>query len=781
MATTGLARLLLAVSALLVIVPAAAAAPPGGAGAPELARSVAHDTSPALRDMPALPPAAGPKFRERRFLRIPPSRFPRGPVDADPVVQSAPGAPATPSTAENFDGIGSAQQSTIVDWILPPDTVGAIGPNHYVQAVNITFAVFQRDGTRVYGPVAINTLWQGFGQTCGVSNDGDPMVVYDHLADRWLVSQLAIPNFPSGPFYQCVAVSTTGDPLGAWHRYEFVISPDKLNDYPKFGLWPDAYYYSVNQYANCRDNFPFGFTCDWAGPRVVAFERAAMLAGLPTRTVAFEKPGNLGGLLPSSFDGPAPAAGTPNYFAQVEDGAWYNPAVADRLQIWAFQVDWSVDPAVASFGPSQATDPNTSAVLVPTAPFDSNMCDYARNCIPQPGTDIFGFPSPPVDALSDRLMHRLQYRNFGTHESLVTNHTVDAGGDRGGVRWYELRKLPGGEWTIHQQGTFAPADGDHRWMGSVAMDQAGNIALGFSVSSLTTWPSIRYTTRESFDPLGEMSQEATLVAGAGAQLDSSGRWGDYSAMSVDPTDDCTFWYTQQYYSELEFFFGRNWRTRIASFKLPSCGTPAVPSVSIADATVTEGNAGTVAATFMVTLSAPSAQTVTVAYATADGTAVAGSDYVATSGTLTFDPGTVSQPVTVTVNGDALNEADETFFVNLGAPTNATIADGQGRGTIVNDDPAPNASITVVKPNGRESWRIGQTRQIQWTSTGVAGAVRIDLARDGVNFTQTIAGSTVNDGVDLWTVTGPATSSARIRVCTVDLAVCDASNGVFKIR
>lgn len=195
--------------------------------------------------------------------------------------------------------------------------------------------------------------------------------------------------------------------------------------------------------------------------------------------------------------------------------------------------------------------------------------------------------------------------------------------------------------------------------------------------------------------------------------------------------------------------------------------------------VTEGNAGTADAVFTVSLSAASAEPVTVAFATADGSATAGSDYVATSGTLVFDPGTTM--LTVTVNGDTLYEPDETFSVDLGNATNATIADAQGQATIRNDDSAPNASIRVSSPDGRENWRVGQNRTIQWTSTGVAGNVRIDLARDGTSYTEQIAGSTVNDGVDLWSVTGPATTSARIRVCTTDLAVCDASDGVFRIR
>jgi len=775
----------LAIVAALVALTSLPAGAAPSAGDPEIARPTAHDTSPALRHMPALAPKTeGPKGPLTHFTRIPPSRIPHGKLVLDPVLQSTPGPLLTPSTTTNFEGTASVEQSASIGWVLPPDTNGAIGRTHYVQLVNVVLSIFQRDGQRVYGPVAINTLWQGFGQVCGVRNDGDPIVLYDHLADRWFISQLAIPNFPNGPFYQCIAVSTSSDPLGSYHRYEYVISDTKLNDYPKFGVWPDGYYYSVNQFDNCRDELPpFGLiVCDWAGPRVAVFERSQMLNGAPARMVAFEKsPANLGGLLPASLDGPAPPAGTPNYFTQVDDGAWFNPAVADRLQVWGFHVDWTLDPPAASFGPSSATDPDVSAVVLPTAPFDSNMCDYQENCIPQPGQDFFGFPSPAVDALADRLMHRLQYRSFPTYDSIVANHTVDVGGDHAGVRWYELRKDASGAWSIYQQGTYAPNDGDHRWMGSIAMDQTGNIALGYSVSSATTWPSIRYVTRTPIDPLGELGQEATIVAGSGAQLDSSGRWGDYSAMSVDPLDDCTFWYTQEYYAELEYVYGRNWRTRIASFKLPSCGAPTVPSISISDVTVTEGNTGTVSAVFTVSLSTATSSVVTVNYGTADGTATAGSDYVATSGTLTFAPGTTTQLVSVTVNGDTAPEGDETFFVNLSNAVGATIADAQGVGTIRNDDSAPTGTITVVNPNGGEQWRVGQSRNVQWTSSGVAGNVRIDLARDGVNYTESIAGATANDGIQRWTVTGPVTSSARIRVCTTNLTVCDTSNGTFRIR
>jgi hypothetical protein len=611
----------------------------------------------------------------------------------DPVVQEAPGAASPPSTSQNFEGISSDDQVAALGVVvLPPDTTAGVGPNHIVQWVNISFAVYSKTGVKLYGPAAGNTLWQGFGGPCETQNDGDPIVRYDRLADRWLMSQLAVPNFPDGPFYQCIAVSKTGDPLGQYYRYAFVISDTLLNDYPKFGVWPDGYYMAVNHFS-CYDAIPpLGFiSCDWAGQGVYAFQRDLMLQGLPAPMVGFRlDASNLGGMLPSDLDGPPPPAGTPNHFVQVDDDAWLQPndpwgPDLDRLQVWAFQVDWA-SPLSSTF--SQAT-------VLQTEPFDSNMCGYSPNCIPQPGVDILGLPSPPVDALADRLMYRLQYRNFGSYQTLVTNHTVDVNGaDHAGIRWYELRDSGTG-WTIQQQGTYAPADTIHRWMGSIATDQASNMALGFSAGNLTTSPSIRYVGRQAGDSPGQLGVEDSIVHGTGYQLDSSGRWGDYSTMNVDPSDDCTFWYTQEYYQDADIVWGRNWQTRIASFKFANCGTP-LTALSVNDVSVTEGDAGTTAATFTVRLAAPSSDTVTVQYATADGIATAGSDYTATSGTLTFDPGETSQPVTVQVTGDATAEANETFLLNLSSPTSATIADGQGVGTIMNDDLPSGPDVDLVE-------------------------------------------------------------------------------------
>jgi hypothetical protein len=527
---------------------------------PVIITSVQNDTSAPLEAIPVIEPTKSkpdPDLNKPHPLPNrggpalkPPGRF------TDPLLMESFGLAATlniPAPVQNFDGLNN------VNGVVPPDTNGDVGPNHYMQWINVSFAIYDKSGTLLYGPAAGNTLWSGFGGPCQATNDGDPIVQYDHLADRWMVSQFALPNYPNGPFYQCIAVSQTGNPTGAWYRYAFQISATKLNDYPHFGVWPDGYYMSVNQFA--------GNT--WAGAGVVAFERNKMLLGQPAQAVYFDLfnvDANLGGMLPSDLDGPAPAAGTPNYFLQIDDNGYGYPQ--DQIEIWQFSVNWA-NLAASTF---------SRVALLPTAAFDSDMCAGNRNCISQPGTNI------KLDPISDRLMYRLQYRNFGAHQTMVLNHTVDVNNsDRAGIRWYELRKS-GSTWNIHQQGTFSP-DASHRWMGSIAMDALGNIGLGYSVSSSGTFPSIRYAGRAASDPLGQMSQgEGTFVSGTGAQTHTSSRWGDYSSLSVDPVDSCTFWYTNEY---IQTTGSSPWRTRIGSFRLPGCnGSSPGPTVTPPTATPT---------------------------------------------------------------------------------------------------------------------------------------------------------------------------------------------------
>jgi hypothetical protein len=540
-----ISRFALLIVALLTLVVPLNALGDGSAGAqsaelnPVVRSASRWDTSPPLRDLALNQPEmlAPDQALEIPLHSLSKPRLTGAVPEVDSVVQkSFPGVSAPPTIA-NFEGLNNVNNR------LPPDTNGDIGPNHYVQIVNLSYAVYNRNGNLLLGPLNNNTIFQGFGGPCETTNNGDPIVLYDHLADRWLLSQFALPNWPYGPYYQCIAVSATGNPIGQWYRYEFLVSQNKLNDYPKFGVWSDGYYMTVNQ-------FEYDSGWNWAGQGVAAFERDQMLVGASARMVFFDLfpvDENLGGMLPADLDGPSPPQGSPNPFVMMD--------APDQLQIWNFSVNWA--------SPSDSTFEFQKALS--TASFDSNMCSGDRNCIPQPG----GWA---VDAISDRLMYRLQYRNFGDHQSMVVNHTVDTNRrDHAGVRWYEMRKTGGG-WSIFQQGTWAP-DGDHRWMGSVAMNSKGDIGLGYSVSSTTTYPSIRFTGRLAGDPAGQMTfSEGEIISGSGYQTSSSGRWGDYSMMAVDPVDDCTFWYTQEYYATIG---EAPWQTRIASFKLRQCGNPMI--------------------------------------------------------------------------------------------------------------------------------------------------------------------------------------------------------------
>ncbi len=514
---------------------------------PIVSHDVRHDLSPPLFLM--APKSDSDVVSETHEpLPLPKARGARGTL---PVTAVSP-APAAitgvmPSPILSFDGVNNR------NGVAPPDTNGDVGPNHYVQWVNLSYAVWNRQGTLLYGPVNGNTIWSGFGSLCETRNNGDPIALYDPLADRWLLSQLAFidPN----EYHQCIAVSQTADPTGAWYRYDFLFSTTLLNDYPKFGVWPDGYYLAINQYMGVSPR-------TWAGQGVMAFERDKMLAGLPAQTIYFDLFGvnaNYGGAIPSDLDGPVlPPAGAPNVYVEMDDDSFgWTPI--DRLSLWNFHVDWTT-PASSTFGlsgdPDQVIDLSAAGYA-----FDSDMCGYSSDCIPQSGT------VEKIDALSDRLMYRLVYRNRPDHESLTVNHTVDADGtDHAGVRWYELSRAAG-PWTIRQAGTHAP-DMLHRWMASGAMDGSGNLAIGYSVSHGTINPTIRYAGRVADDPVGVLPQtEAALVGGAGGAQTGVHRWGDYSMLSVDPVDDCTFWYTQEYYAVTS---STGWATRIGSFRFPGC-------------------------------------------------------------------------------------------------------------------------------------------------------------------------------------------------------------------
>jgi hypothetical protein len=445
----------------------------------------------------------------------------------DPVRQEGFAAPLQATLSLSFEGLGQGAYGFTVD-AAPPDTNGSVGETQYVQWVNESYAVFDKTaGNLILGPVAGNSLWAGMNNGCATNNDGDPIVVYDKVAQRWVMTQFSV---STKPYLQCVAVSDTSDATGTFERYAFPMAA--FPDYPKLGAWPDAYYMSFNMFNG--NNL--------IGAQVCALDRTAMLNGLAATSVCFQLSSAVASLLPADLDGATPPpAGAPGYFMNIAGAA---------LDLYKFHTDFA-NPANATLaGP----------IALPVAPY-ALACNGGA-CIPQAGT------RQQLDSLGDRLMYRLAYRNFGDHESLVANHSVNIGGKRSskvGVRWYEVRN-PGTAPVAYKQGTFSP-DSNFRWMGSIAMDKVGDIALGYSVSSGTIHPRIAYTGRTPADPLGTMEAEATVINGGGSQTNGLNRWGDYSAMSIDPVDDCTFYYTNEYIPSNGAF---NWRTRVASFRFPGC-------------------------------------------------------------------------------------------------------------------------------------------------------------------------------------------------------------------
>jgi hypothetical protein len=506
-----------------------------------------------LRDLPIEVPLLRGEGPVEVPLHLPsPERAPIAPgVEEIPFVPQSPSGPFGHERSQfsnpdpNFDGIQIGDEGA---GFIPPDTNGDVGPNHYVQAVNSSIAVYDKQGNTLAGPMPINALFAPLGGTCATGSIVDPIVNYDPLADRWIVSGIQSSI--------CIAVSKTGDPVsGGWFLYEFDVM--LLPDYPKLGVWPDAYYLSTQR----------GSLVD-----VFALERRNMLDGDPAQFVHFvvEPPF----LLPADLDGRPPR--TPQLVADLAGRPQHASAPApfirhidgdllggmDRLEIFEFQVDFE-DPASSTF---------RLVASLPTEPFSAVLC----------GDTGFGFCAEQpngvtLETLPIWSMWRFQYRNFGSHESLVANHTVAVESDLGegaGIRWYELRRRHGRPWVIFQQGTFAPQDLDataflHRFMGSIAMDKKGNIALGFSASSSTVVPSVRYVGRVAKDPLGILPRggpsgsDVVMFAGEGASIEQ--RWGDYSSMSVDPADGCTFWYAQQYAGTF-----LTWKTRIGAFRFPSC-------------------------------------------------------------------------------------------------------------------------------------------------------------------------------------------------------------------
>jgi hypothetical protein len=465
------------------------------------------------------------------------------PTSADPLLKrnragqlTANVAPIVgPGPQGSISGIGQTAAG-----LLPPDSIGAVGPNYYIQMVNSAFAIYSKGGTLLAGPSKISSLWTGITGPCATDNEGDPVVRYDQLADRWLVSQFGLQEH-----IQCIAISRSSDPVnGGWYLYQFDTLDANGNpvtpDYPKIGVWPDGYYMSTQR------GFPN------SGLDVWVFERAKMLIGDKARQVQFAIPKPSVVLLPSDLDGPPPSAGTPDFFVRPVDGKRFGGS--NRIELYAFAVNWA-DPTKSTF-----------QKLPPLSPKDFNtvLCssDLMSACVPQQGSSV------KLESLTAWPMFRAQYRHFADHDTLLLNHTVNADGKgTAGIRWYVLNKDGSGNWTIAQQGTHSP-DSLYRWMGSMAMDSLGNIVLAYTTSGGKMFPSLRAAVHMASDPIGTFQPEFRLKDGGGAQTFSAvPRWGDYSSVDVDPQSPCQFWFSSEYYDHTS---DGTWSTAISQITLPNC-------------------------------------------------------------------------------------------------------------------------------------------------------------------------------------------------------------------
>ena len=540
-------------------------------------QSVYNDTSPPLSEMAvsAAPLTRGlnreiPLRAKPDMGRSPSSAAPDGGLQT-PGWSLGP----TPGTIISEPGLSEADNLATVGFaVVPPDTNGDIGLDNdgnriYIQYINSIWGVFDDTGTLIAGPLAGNTFWSGFGGFCESNNNGDPIVLYDDQVGRWMFSQFSV-----NEGIQCVAVSTTSDPLGPYHRYAFNVTPGGANDYPKMGVWHDstadadggqsAYTFTMRDFGGAGGAFSVS-----AG----VMERDQMLAGNAAKFIKFSNPCGAGdcieGQLPPHQAGPPPPANTcPTYWTAVDAGFDDSPHNNDGYRNHTLCVDWS-SLASSTYG--------EGSFVVASSNFDRFLGDVS----PVLGGD-------PLDSLSFFTMYRAQYRWFGTNARVVLNTTVNAGDERAGIRWAETRSADGDSgWFLQQDGTFAPDDGLERWMGSIAQDQSGNIALGYSVAGADLFPGVSYTSRMGGDPPGTLpGGEVSCVDGGGAQVNSNNRWGDYSSMSVDPTDDCTFWYTQEYYQTTGSF---DFNTRICNFRFPGCGEACVPTEDGTELTCNDGN------------------------------------------------------------------------------------------------------------------------------------------------------------------------------------------------
>ena len=457
------------------------------------------------------------------------------PAVPDAVLQQAPGAGVT-AVGAGFPGADNDDNGSILGFrIAPPDTDGQVGPNHFVQMINSLTTIFDKNGNIVQGPFPSNAIWAGIGGNCAPFNQGDPIVLYDEVNDRWLLSQFAFPDNLSS-FSQCVAISQTGDPTGAYNRYEFSFDGIGFNDYPKHGIVDSSITMIANLFRKRGQRFNF------SGTFLGVMDKASMYAGQRSELLGFNIGTGEFGFVAGDLDGAGSA--TPLFATAM--------STANAFDIWEIDVDWNTENASIS-----------QIASIPVTPFDSDLCGASREaCIPQPNG------GPSLEAITDRLMHRLQIRDFGSYKTMVTAHSVDVGSGRAGIRWYEFRNS-GNNWSLYQEGTYGPADGENRWMPSVAMNAAGDIGIGYLLASSNTFVSTAVAGQSAAQSGSGVldSGESVCAPGTGVQLDT-GRSGDYSSTSIDPLTD-EFWHTNEVFVTTGQF---EWSTFICNFSVGDGGT-----------------------------------------------------------------------------------------------------------------------------------------------------------------------------------------------------------------
>lgn len=653
----------------------------------------------AARAARAKGPRPGPPREVPNFRGAPAAPAGGGTAVPDAVLQTSPGT-GTTTVGGGFPGATNNDNGRLLGFLVaPPDTDGEVGGNYFVQMINLLTTVYDLNGTKVGDSFPSNVHWEGMGGNCEPYNQGDPIVLYDDAAGRWLVSQFAFPD-SLATFSQCVAISQTGDPLGSFNRYEFSFDGYGFNDYPKHGIVTD----SVTMIANLfKKRGPF---FNFAGTFLGVMDKAAMYGGQTATLLGF----NIGtaefGFVAGDLDG----AGTvPALFATAM-------SQSAKLDIWKIDVNWTSKSGSAG-----------RIASVPVTPFDADLCSASREaCIPQPSG------GPALEAISDRLMHRLQIRDFGAYRTMVTSHTVDVGNGRAGIRWYELRET-GGTWSLHQEGTFGPNDGQHRWMPSVAMNATGDIGLGYLVAGTSTYVSTAVAGQSAAaNGTGQLdSAEKICAPGTGVQTET-GRSGDYSATSVDSTG--TFWHTNEVFKTSGQF---QWATYVCPFDVGTGGgttnTPPTASFSYgcADLACSFDGSGS---------SDSDGSIVSHAWAFGDGATGSG----ATASHTYAAGGTYS--VTLTVTDDDGATDTETKSVTVTAPTGGITLTAVGR-----------------KVRGVAS------ADLAWTG---ATSTSVDVYRNGTKVT-----TTANDGAHTDTIGKGASGTYSYQVCEAGTSTCSNTASV----